>query len=681
MERCFLVLPMLFWIQVSSQIVVEKNTFNFGAINQGDQRYHDFNVVNQGSKREYILRAGQTEQTTVKFSSKTLEPGGTAFIRVQVNPAQKGAFSYKVPVFVSSSNKPLNLKLSGTANFIDQTGNTACPDFSNSSLSSRMNEEVTVLVKDKETGEPIMGAAVDIYTNPYAISTFRTNRKGIVKKELTKGMNFFDARYTGYLPASKKEAVGVHNNYIVLELVRDHNIRASLNRNKSVIVKDAQTRKPIKGATVYSSHDLASFKDDFWGWTNDQGRVVLECEKRFVGTGPNQRQMWVNKSNKVIDKDNDDEIWVTARAEGYNFDHSHHVDLIDSKEFVEIFLEPLSEEDQPKPEVKPDPKPDPIPEPESQPLTLIVYNNETKKIIPGVAMSLNYERQTGVQKTTDEKGTLGFDGKNSPSIYVSCSHDGFKPLNRFSVPLRRNQRIYKVYLKPIKKRTSTEVKIDSTETETRAIPPPVAENNTTEKPKEELVSGKLSTDLFSPNNIVFLVDISSSMKQRQRLELLKVATFQLLDLLRDVDRMAIVTYATETRVALESTSASETDKIEEVVMELEAKGFTAGGKGIKKAYDVAQENYIQGGNNEVIIITDGAFNIGQDDPSLIPTIKKNSRKGIKISVVGIKNGAATYESLQTIAKKGGGSYVKITTPEEAQTVLVDQIKEHSKVLN
>ncbi|PCJ83660.1 MAG: hypothetical protein COA57_10740 [Flavobacteriales bacterium] len=188
---------------------------------------------------------------------------------------------------------------------------------------------------------------------------------------------------------------------------------------------------------------------------------------------------------------------------------------------------------------------------------------------------------------------------------------------------------------------------------------------------------ELPRHLYAPNNVVFLVDVSSSMKKRERIDLLKTAVLEMLQLLRDIDRVAIVTYATDVHVVLPSTAASDKEKISEIIQSLVAEGFTAGGKGILKAYEVAENNYIEEGNNQIIIATDGDWDMEQDK-ELIPTIKKHAKRGITLSVVGIKNGSITYESLKMLAAKGNGHYIKIKNKEEAKAVLVHEIKMNSK---
>jgi len=190
--------------------------------------------------------------------------------------------------------------------------------------------------------------------------------------------------------------------------------------------------------------------------------------------------------------------------------------------------------------------------------------------------------------------------------------------------------------------------------------------------------GELSRAEFNPNNIVFLIDVSSSMRTPDKLPLLKIAMIKLLSGLRDIDRVSIVTYAGGTTVLLASTPADHKDEIAAKINELKAYGVTEGGKGIKEAYRVAGENYIPAGNNQVILATDGDFNLDKSDAELFANIKKEAAQGISISVVGFGQNVKAVAKMEKIAIDGQGNYIHISSENEANTMLVDEIKTQSR---
>ena len=215
-------------------------------------------------------------------------------------------------------------------------------------------------------------------------------------------------------------------------------------------------------------------------------------------------------------------------------------------------------------------------------------------------------------------------------------------------------------------------------------PEPVKTLVRTEEKKEEaitpepVVNTEFSAKEFVPNNLVFLVDLSSSMNEKGKLDLLKASLLSLIDLLRDVDRVAIVSFASGTQLILPSTAVSNKEKIKEVIKNMEAGGFTAGAKGIKQSYEVANSNYIAGGNNQIFVMSDGAFNVSKEERDLPEFMKQNADKNIGMSVIGIKNEAPTEPAMKKIAENGNGHYLHIDKYKTAKALLVEEIKRRSR---
>lgn len=179
-------------------------------------------------------------------------------------------------------------------------------------------------------------------------------------------------------------------------------------------------------------------------------------------------------------------------------------------------------------------------------------------------------------------------------------------------------------------------------------------------------------EYFKPVNVVFVLDVSSSMAQVDKIELMKYSLFQLTDMLRPEDKITLVTYADETRVLLPATSGGNKEVIRKEVEQLEAFGYTAGGKGITLGFKEAKRSKIENGTNHVIIITDGAFNRGSEDYEA--TVKKYEKEDIHFSVVGIKNKDVHEEDMRRAAEFGGGHYVPIFKLSDAQNNLRQEIR-------
>ncbi len=189
-----------------------------------------------------------------------------------------------------------------------------------------------------------------------------------------------------------------------------------------------------------------------------------------------------------------------------------------------------------------------------------------------------------------------------------------------------------------------------------------------------LQAKKIDLAKAPPSNIVFLIDVSGSMDEENKLPLLQSSFKMLLGQLRPDDKVAIVTYANGTKVALPSTSVKDKEKIIKVLDNLYASGGTSGGRGIQLAYEQAQKSFIKNGNNRIILATDGDFNIGINNTTdLEKFIEKQRESGIYMSVLGFGIGNYRDDMAETIADKGNGNYAYIDNITEAKKVLVNEL--------
>lgn len=177
-----------------------------------------------------------------------------------------------------------------------------------------------------------------------------------------------------------------------------------------------------------------------------------------------------------------------------------------------------------------------------------------------------------------------------------------------------------------------------------------------------------------PSNLVFLLDVSGSMDSYDKLPLLQESFGMLVENLTDKDRISIVTYAADTRTVLDGARGNETKKILHALNSLEAGGGTYGSKGIETAYALAERNYIQGGNNRVILATDGDLNIGMTtEEELEDLIIAKKESGVFLSVLGFGTGNIKDNKMETLADKGNGNYAYIDSLREAKKVLVEEL--------
>jgi len=185
---------------------------------------------------------------------------------------------------------------------------------------------------------------------------------------------------------------------------------------------------------------------------------------------------------------------------------------------------------------------------------------------------------------------------------------------------------------------------------------------------------KINLDKVPPSNLVFLIDVSGSMDMPNRLPLLKVAFRKLVANLRQIDTVSIVVYGSVVGVMLQPTSGDNKKKILDAIEELEPGGFTPGEAGILQAYRLAQNQYIKGGNNRVILATDGDFNIGHfAEKDLEELITKQKQGGVYLTCLGVGMGNYKDSKIEVLAKKGNGNFAYLDNEQEAEKVLVKEL--------
>ncbi len=185
---------------------------------------------------------------------------------------------------------------------------------------------------------------------------------------------------------------------------------------------------------------------------------------------------------------------------------------------------------------------------------------------------------------------------------------------------------------------------------------------------------KLDRGETPPSNIVFLLDVSGSMSDDDKLPLVKAALTMLTENLSSQDRVSIVVYAGSSGVVLEAAKGSDTYRIERALTRLDAGGSTAGGEGIDLAYALAEHYFIENGNNRIILCTDGDFNVGPYSVTELERLIAQKRKsGVYLSVLGFGEGNTKDTTMETLADNGNGNYAYIDSLMEAKKVLVNEM--------
>lgn len=308
-------------------------------------------------------------------------------------------------------------------------------------------------------------------------------------------------------------------------------------------------------------------------------------------------------------------------------------------------------------------------------LIVITIDKETRKEIPDTKVTLLQNGQPIWLEQTDKQGRV----KKEASLgfsYFFATHPSYKSAEMGAyINFHRNEIVIELEKNPISANTSqtTDPKND------------ISEVSPEEELNQELiadVSRKDSIDLnqqqnfteqnYKPINVIFVLDVSSSMNQGDKIELMKYTLLQLVELLRPCDNMGIVTYSDNARVLLPPTTGADKANIQSEVSNLKAAGLTAGGTGIKMGYKEAMKHLDDESLNLVIVVTDGAFN--KDSEDYKKQIKKYKKKGVSMSIIGIKLKDSDRQKMLEVTQLSGGNLIPVDKLADAEANLKKEIK-------
>lgn len=193
--------------------------------------------------------------------------------------------------------------------------------------------------------------------------------------------------------------------------------------------------------------------------------------------------------------------------------------------------------------------------------------------------------------------------------------------------------------------------------------------------------GEFSVEEFRANNIVLLLDASSSMRKNGKLDLLKGSAARMIGMMRDVDRLTVIAFNITVWTVIRSTPVTEHQTLIDRINELEAEGYTSGVKGMKEAYAQLTESWVDGGNNQLILVTDGMFNSSSfSEKDAVDLAAQQAGRGIILSLVGYSEDKDAEKMMKRIARRGNGSYIQIDGANDPVSVLAEEIKMRSRKL-
>jgi uncharacterized protein YegL len=295
---------------------------------------------------------------------------------------------------------------------------------------------------------------------------------------------------------------------------------------------------------------------------------------------------------------------------------------------------------------------------------IYLIDSITKKPINNGNVTQFYNNNPRFTMQTNEKGYVSLSLK--PNLYqYQFSATGYNTIKAETYINRKTKKL--VYeLSPI---NQEKISLDTIEIKN------ISQDTVLELIVNE--STELPVEFYAANNIVFLIDISSSMNLSDRLPLLKESMHTLIDQLRPIDKVSIITYATQAKVIYSSKLVKDKNELLNIIDELVAGGSTSADKGLGITHEVLIDNYISGGNNQIVMATDGAFELKEKDLALFNNGTAEIDKQVNFSILGFGKSKDARKALKKIADKFRGSFIYISSSDDAEKALLNEIKRNS----
>lgn len=321
--------------------------------------------------------------------------------------------------------------------------------------------------------------------------------------------------------------------------------------------------------------------------------------------------------------------------------------------------------------------------------SFVALDAQTGKAIPGTLFYM------GSRGEAVDRFRLPTPGRAVTKIYSSGMYvvrveaEGYHTLDT-GIVILAGQRAFTFYLSKSRQETPPLAQVPEAQVpETPAIPvqpapvplptPVPSVPEATARWDSTETNAVLPLERFRPNNIVFVLDVSASMRILGRIDMLKAAMLHLTQVLRRADKVTIITFTTSPLTRIQGVGGHQKDTLNAIIRSLNASGATNGIRGLRFAYELAERHFIAEGNNMVIIGTDGVFaQTDENGISITTLVEEYLAKDIKLGVMAFGRDEAAIQSMERMAHKGKGGFMRMNNPENATPLLLEQIKEQSE---
>ncbi|MBT7039461.1 MAG: VWA domain-containing protein [Bacteroidetes bacterium] len=658
----------------SGQIKFSNYSHDFGTLSNWSQTPAIFEYQNVGTQPEAFLNAIRSSNVHIKYATSFIQPGEKGQVLIYFEPLTLGPFSTKIKLYVGSSTKAFEFTISGKV-----TSYLECPSVNMPADPAMLYHDHKGIVIDSKTKEAIPNAQVKFISSDGEKFSAKANKEGRFKKKLKLGMYQIIISAEAYNNLDELLYLNKNSAELVFEL-------DPIGTQKEIA--ETTIEKEIEPLHTEEIDEIQLPEEKNTVEEKDKIRIEFENEEieteavpiEIIGIVLNEMDLTPIDKASVILKSKQDQTpyyyktykdgkfykklaagvyYVTVNAPNF-FPLIDTIVIEPNQDIISLKLMPESLQQT-------------VIETELKPAKLFVagtiLNEENREPVKRASITLTHEDQAKYTYLTMK------DGKYQKTLiagtyFISILAEGYIPFNdtvQIEYPTHD--------LDFLMEKIFVEEKPIALIEEEKPIEA-ILENN---EPIEEAKGVVLSPTHYAANNIVFLVDVSSSMKKRNKLDNLKTAMKRLTEVLRDIDQLSLISYASKPTTIFTELPADEKDTIFKSIDSLAAMGLTHGVKGLERAYIIAELNYIEDGNNQVIVATDGVFNSpDHSEIELIALITKYRQKGIITSVIGFGNDDKAIRRMKRMASLGNGNFIHILDEEQARTVLIEEIRKNSR---
>lgn len=659
-KKCLLILllPFLLGIQMNAisqsihdVVTIHPEVFDFGRLTNWSNPKATFTVYNGSDKTLHFLRTPSTPSVNILYPTYGIQPGDSASFYIEFYTGHKGKFDEVVTLYFEESSSPFPVIIKGNILSFAPNVVSVCPAYRKGKSTSISN--LSLFVRDKRTDRPLENVRVRLKSQYYPDEIIMTTNE--------------DGQLNENFPQGSFDMTLERDGYALQTMHFDHTYRSDVIQ---ISMDRTFDENDINYDSLLAAYEMNPINLDDPSFVNYGFQILNIVTEQPIF----RADVFVRNSDGYLlesGKSDIEGVWRTGQpkenttaeieADGYE----NKAVAIDAKitEIQEVYLTPIYEG-----------------------VTLETPGSQNSNSLE-TAQAKTPPTETNVASETD----ASLENK-SLEIYMDTTESS----ESTSISEEKTEGSEEDFLTTTQA-TSEESQISDLSPEERMESLINTSNDSKDNSYEEETIlnenlpdfnqwGELNEALYRQNNLIFLIDISFSMRKHGKIAKLKKSITTLIDVLRDFDQIGLITYNSKADTIFSSIALSDKEAVKHEVNSLTPSGLTYGVKGIEAAYALIQGSFLSEGNNQIILATDGLFtddHLTLDEQELLRVVRRNNKDyDIKLSVLGFGNDSNGLERMESLTVAGNGNYLEISldhSAEHSKEILIEEIKTQSRI--